>query len=353
MQAKRQYIGDYSEEQPRPFSLSRSVRKRILLKKTKGQQLTPVELHLVHPSSGLHRALCGPSLHQTILAAFKHCSKPLAVVLLATIVVRQQLHENAQTFEEEYVEVNPEFREIVASIANLQRVALLQEAEASVSSSLDNDGLPAPIVFTPPTTPTLVTNPEMYEEASLIKFISGVIAVFCPSTESAGEIARHIVEVSNENGLDPLYVASVISMESGFRTRAKSSVGALGLMQLLPTTAEEVFSKLSGKDKTPIRQFLQNPEINIRLGIEYLKSLETRYKGDRSLALAAYNWGPGNVAKARKAGRPIPASVRKYSSGILERTQRWQKHFSKARESAAKVRVEQTIARSPESLSTT
>lgn len=283
--------------------------------------------------------------------ALRACATPLLAVLLVTVIIRNVSRHDTD-IEEDAIVVGPELRRIISDIANSDTSAISREREQL--------NLPAPMIFTPPVavrTPAVVSSPSRsyvpqmdhettaaYEQASLIKFISGAIAVFCPTTESVGEIARHIVQVSDEHGLDPLYVASVISMESGFRTSAKSSVGATGLMQILPSTAQDVFNRLAGgEDKTPIKNFLQNPEINIRLGIDYLKSLEDKYRGDRYLALAAYNWGPTNVDKARRSGQPIPGSVKKYSSGILERTAHWQRHFRKARESAQKINVEPTV----------
>ena len=218
------------------------------------------------------------------------------------------------------------FAQIVASVGSGQRIAL------------SDSGLPAPFVFTPPKN---VEQQERLTQTNLIKFISGMIVVFRPNNKDAGEIARHIVEISKEHNLDPLLIASLISSESGFRASARSSVGAMGLMQLRPSTANEVLVKMTSKgNKRKIRKFLNNPEINIRLGIQYLLHLEKRYKGDRYMALAAYNWGPGNVRKARKAGKSLPGSVKHYAESILERTTRWNEHFRNAQIAASKLAVQ-------------
>jgi soluble lytic murein transglycosylase len=94
------------------------------------------------------------------------------------------------------------------------------------------------------------------------------------------------------NGLDPALLAAVIYQESKFDTSAESSSGAIGLMQLTPSTARGIAIRTGGsKFKT---SDLYNPEINIRYGSWYLENLFLKYKNER-LVLAAYNAGQGNV----------------------------------------------------------
>ncbi len=173
--------------------------------------------------------------------------------------------------------------------------------------------------------------PSSGDRRSLVKFISGLIAAFRPTLPDSGLIARHIVELSGTEHIDPLYVASVIAIESRFSSTARSGVGATGLMQLMPMTAGEVAEKHNiyrGASR------LTDPRTNIQLGIRYLKELEAKYKGNRFLALSAYNWGPANVDNAGRRENNIPGSVRKYSRTIIERTNNWRKHFTRANESA-------------------
>ena len=105
-------------------------------------------------------------------------------------------------------------------------------------------------------------------------------------------------------------------------------------MQLMPRTAK---SLVTTNSTLPIREALNNPRLNIELGIDYLKHLEVLYQGDRALALAAYNWGPTNLAKVNKQMSRVPKSVRRYSNKIIERTQNWQRHYLNAHNSAAKI----------------
>jgi soluble lytic murein transglycosylase len=92
--------------------------------------------------------------------------------------------------------------------------------------------------------------------------------------------------------LDPALLAAVIYAESKFHPTARSSSGAIGLMQLMPQTAEGIAARTGG---TQFRvSDLLNPEINVRYGAWYLRHLLDKY-GDERTALAAYNAGQENV----------------------------------------------------------
>jgi soluble lytic murein transglycosylase len=102
--------------------------------------------------------------------------------------------------------------------------------------------------------------------------------------------------------LDPALLAAVIYQESKFRADAKSSSGAIGLMQLRPQTAEGIAIRTGG---THFRvSDLYNPEINVRYGSWYLRHLLDKY-GDEKDALAAYNAGQHNVDEWRAEGKGI------------------------------------------------
>ncbi len=102
--------------------------------------------------------------------------------------------------------------------------------------------------------------------------------------------------------LDPALLAAVIYQESKFRVDAKSSSGAIGLMQLKPETAKGIATRTGGNRFRT--SDLYNPEINIRYGSWYLRHLLNKY-GDEKTALAAYNAGQRNVDTWRAQGGGI------------------------------------------------
>jgi soluble lytic murein transglycosylase len=115
---------------------------------------------------------------------------------------------------------------------------------------------------------------------------------------------------AQRHGLDPALVAAVIYQESRWRPSAKSSSGAIGLMQLTPETARGIAIRTHGSAFHT--QDLYNPEINIRYGAWYLDNLFKKYGSER-LVLAAYNAGQGNVDKWRANGESIQfAETRAY-----------------------------------------
>jgi soluble lytic murein transglycosylase-like protein len=115
-----------------------------------------------------------------------------------------------------------------------------------------------------------------------------------------GEI---ISALSEAHGVDPLLVRALIQVESNYEARARSRKGAMGLMQLMPSTARVY------KVRNPF-----DPRTNIEAGIKHLKSLIDRFDGVE-LALAAYNAGEGAVAKFN--GIPPYRETRNYVSRIL------------------------------------
>jgi soluble lytic murein transglycosylase len=99
--------------------------------------------------------------------------------------------------------------------------------------------------------------------------------------------------------LDPSLLAAVIYTESRFNARAHSQAGAIGLMQLLPETAQGIAVRTGGKNF--VVSDLYVPELNVRYGAWYLRHLLDRYD-DEETALAAYHAGQGNVDSWRAQG---------------------------------------------------
>ena len=127
-----------------------------------------------------------------------------------------------------------------------------------------------------------------------------------PTSVSRNEINNLISKYADKNGLDEDFVKAVINQESGFNPNATSHCGAMGLMQLMPATAQ-------GLGVTNA----YDAEQNIEGGTKYLKGLMDRFGNDKSLALAAYNAGPNAVKKY--GGIPPYAETQNYVKKVLSK----------------------------------
>jgi len=105
-----------------------------------------------------------------------------------------------------------------------------------------------------------------------------------------------IMDKSDKYEVDPHLIAAVIRVESNFQTGRESHKGAVGLMQLMPTTAEWIIERADMHTIT-VDELKFNPESNIELGAWYLKHLLGQFEGNVIKSIAAYNAGPGNVSK--------------------------------------------------------
>jgi soluble lytic murein transglycosylase-like protein len=117
------------------------------------------------------------------------------------------------------------------------------------------------------------------------------------------ELARTIVAEARRHELDPTLVLAVMRVESRYYNFAVSPVGAMGLMQVMPKTAEEIAAQLDITWRGP--NMLFDPIANVRLGVAYLKQLSERYD-NLPTALAAYNWGPGRIDRRLRRGASLP-----------------------------------------------
>ncbi len=125
------------------------------------------------------------------------------------------------------------------------------------------------------------------------------------ASHSSTEFLPMIQEIAEKHGMDPQLIYAVIEMESGFNPHATSSANAMGLMQLIPETAESL------KVKDPF-----DPYENIQAGVRYLKMQLERF-GSIELALAAYNAGPGAVQNHK--GIPPYKETQNYVRIIMDR----------------------------------
>ena len=136
-----------------------------------------------------------------------------------------------------------------------------------------------------------------------------------PTGLTAGEVdavARTVVVEARRHALEPSLVLAVMHVESRFYNFAVSPVGAIGLMQVMPETGEELAARIGIDWVGPADPVRSDP--NVRLGVAYLRELSDRY-GSLATALAAYNWGPGRIDRRLRLGTALPDQ---YPSLVLE-----------------------------------
>jgi soluble lytic murein transglycosylase-like protein len=109
------------------------------------------------------------------------------------------------------------------------------------------------------------------------------------------DLAGTIVDVASAEGIDPELAFRLVKLESDFKVRATSPVGAIGLTQVMPATARYYVKDITAEK-------LYDPQTNLRIGFRYLRGLVNEYDGNVKLALLVYNRGPVAVARSRAQG---------------------------------------------------
>lgn len=134
-------------------------------------------------------------------------------------------------------------------------------------------------------------------EALLSRHMTGLVGWEVRRTAEA------IVAEAKRNRIEPRMVLAVMNTESGYYNFARSPVGALGLMQIMPATGEMLAREAGLAWNGPDDLFA--PELNVRLGVRYLALLHAKY-GSWQRALAAYNWGPAAIDRRLADGDVVP-----------------------------------------------
>lgn len=173
-------------------------------------------------------------------------------------------------------------------------------------------------------------------EATVVEILTDRIDLLPKS--QIPKLAHHLLQLCREYRFDPAFILSLIEVESGFRIRAVSPAGAIGLMQMMPSTAQvlgETVKKASQKDRkyiefsqvsraswkesqrSQVEVLLKNPFINLELGMAYLAWLRDRYQGRSPYYLvAAYNVGPTKMDELLSRKRFKPDNTKRYYEAI-------------------------------------
>lgn len=160
---------------------------------------------------------------------------------------------------------------------------------------------------------------DIFKQIGLLKILEALDNASAAAKNKAGKAVKETIntvstrrsfneiikEASAAYGIDESIIGAVIKQESSFNPQAKSSCGAMGLMQLMPETAKS----LGVKDA-------YNPEENIMAGTKYLKQKLDEFNGSLPMALAAYNAGSGAVRKY--AGIPPYKETQAYVNKIMK-----------------------------------
>lgn len=137
--------------------------------------------------------------------------------------------------------------------------------------------------------------------------------------------------------IDPYLVTAVVHAESDFEPEIVSDRGAIGLMQVMPETAEDTL-KSRGEDVKVTREMLEEPSFNVEIGSEYLAQLRERYDGDEALALAAYNAGVANADRWEREEKKDPVEsigfpeTRHFVSKVLKERETYRRLYPEAYE---------------------
>jgi len=128
-------------------------------------------------------------------------------------------------------------------------------------------------------------------------------------------VQHHLRAASKANGIDVELLKAVIATESGFDAGAVSPKGAVGLMQVMPATAQRY--GVTADRKLSVERKLHDPSVNIKTGAKYLRYLMDMFPGNVELALAAYNAGEGAVLRAGKRVPNFP-ETQNYVKTVLQ-----------------------------------
>ena len=150
------------------------------------------------------------------------------------------------------------------------------------------------------------------------------------STNKALQIANKALQIAKQYDIDVELMLAIIHAESNFNPIAVSKNGAGGLMQMMPDTARELgltVPKYQDRRKPKLDSHIDerfDPHKNLHAGLTYFKMLLEKYRGNLTLALGAYNVGPGKV----KVAGPLTSRAKKYANKVLSRSQHYRENIA-------------------------
>ena len=183
---------------------------------------------------------------------------------------------------------------------------------------------PAPEPTAPlPDVQVVVTKPDWQLEVARESMAHAFSSLTSLEVAKAERIVRLVDKEASQYGINPFRILAFIVAESWGDSKARSHVGARGLMQIMPATGRVIARER--KEAWGGIKSLYDIETNIAYGVWYYDHLLQVFEGDEVAAIAAYNWGPQHIRWRMKKGRRLPQV---YPGKVLRAQKRLEREFS-------------------------